>query len=100
MARFATAAALMSEDNVRRQIVLPWVSLGSDEDSRGIDGVFLKSSAHPRAYGNFARVYARYVRDEKLLPVEEAARKMTSLSGVQSRYRPARHEPHGQQSPE
>lgn len=70
---------LMSEDNVRHQIVLPWVSFGSDEDSRGIDGVFLKSSAHPRAYGNFARVYARYVRDEKLLPVEEAVRKMTSL---------------------
>ena len=69
----------MTEDNLRRQIVLPWVSFGSDEDSRGIDGVFLKSSAHPRAYGNFARVYARYVRDEKLLPVEGAIRKMTSL---------------------
>jgi N-acyl-D-amino-acid deacylase len=69
----------MSEDNLRREIVLPWVSFGSDEDTRGIDGVFLKSSAHPRAYGNFARVYARYVRDEKLLTVEEAVRKMTSL---------------------
>ena len=77
--RVETVYFLMSEDNVRRQIVLPWVSFGSDEDSRGIDGVFLKSSAHPRAYGNFARVYARYVRDEKLLPVEEAVRKMTSL---------------------
>jgi N-acyl-D-amino-acid deacylase len=77
--RVGTVYFLMSEDNVRRQIVLPWVSFGSDEDSRGIDGVFLKSSAHPRAYGNFARVYARYVRDEKLLPVEEAVRKMTSL---------------------
>ncbi len=77
--RVGTVYFLMSEDNVRRQIVLPWVSFGSDEDTRGIDGVFLKSSAHPRAYGNFARVYARYVRDEKLLPVEEAVRKMTSL---------------------
>jgi N-acyl-D-amino-acid deacylase len=77
--RVGTVYFLMAEDNIRRQIVLPWVSFGSDEDSRGIDGVFLKSSAHPRAYGNFARVYARYVRDEKLLPVEEAVRKMTSL---------------------
>jgi N-acyl-D-amino-acid deacylase len=77
--RVGTVYFLMSEDNVRRQIALPWVSFASDEDSRGIDGVFLKSSAHPRAYGNFARVYARYVRDEKRLPVEEAVRKMTSL---------------------
>jgi N-acyl-D-amino-acid deacylase len=77
--RVGTVYFLMSEDNVRRQIVLPWVSFGSDEDSRGTDGVFLKTSAHPRAYGNFARVYARYVRDEKLLPLEDAVRKMTSL---------------------
>src|SRR5205807_955624 len=77
--RVGTVYFLMNEDNVRREIVLPWVSFASDEDSRGIDGVFLKSSAHPRAYGNFARVYARYVRDEKLLPLEEAVRKMTSL---------------------
>jgi N-acyl-D-amino-acid deacylase len=77
--RVGTVYFEMSEDNLRRQIVLPWVSFASDEDSRGIDGVFLKSSAHPRAYGNFARVYAKYVRDEKLLPLEEAVRKMTSL---------------------
>jgi N-acyl-D-amino-acid deacylase len=77
--RVGTVYFLMSEENVRRQIVLPWVSFASDEDSRGIDGIFLKSSAHPRAYGNFARVYARYVRDEKLLPLEDAVRKMTSL---------------------
>ncbi|MGA2597450.1 MAG: amidohydrolase family protein [Bryobacteraceae bacterium] len=77
--RVGTVYFLMSEDNVRRQIVLPWVSFGSDEDSRGIDGAFLKSNANPRAYGNFARVYARYVRGEKLLPVEEAVPKMTSL---------------------
>jgi len=77
--RVGTVYFLMSEDNVRRQIELPWVSFASDEGSRGTDGVFLKSSAHPRAYGNFARVYARYVRDEKRLPLEEAVRKMTSL---------------------
>ena len=69
----------MSEENVKKQIALPWVSFCSDEGSYTDSGVFLKSSAHPRAYGNFARVYARYVRDEKLLPVEEAVRKMTSL---------------------
>jgi N-acyl-D-amino-acid deacylase len=77
--RVGTVYFLMNEDNLRRQIALPWVSFASDEDTRGIDGIFLKSSAHPRAYGNFARVYARYVRDEKLMPVEEAVRKMTSL---------------------
>ncbi|HLK66625.1 MAG TPA: D-aminoacylase [Bryobacteraceae bacterium] len=77
--RVGTVYFLMSEDNIRRQIVLPWVSFGSDEDSRGVDGVFLKSSAHPRAYGNFSRVYARYLRDEKLLTLQEAVRKMTSL---------------------
>lgn len=77
--RVGTVYFLMSEDNIRRQIVLPWVSFASDADSMGNDGVFLKASAHPRAFGNFARVSARYVRDEKLLPVEEAVRKMTSL---------------------
>jgi N-acyl-D-amino-acid deacylase len=77
--RVETVYFLMSEENVRRQIVLPWVSFGSDEATRGIDGVFLKSSAHPRAYGNFARVFARYVRDEKLLPLAEAVRRMTFL---------------------
>jgi N-acyl-D-amino-acid deacylase len=77
--RIETVYFLMSEDNIRKQIVLPWVSFGADADPEGIDGVFLKSSAHPRAFGNFARVYAKYVRDEKLLTVSEAVRKMTSL---------------------
>jgi len=77
--RIGTVYFLMSEDNLRRQIVLPWLSFASDADSMGNDGIFLKASAHPRAFGNFARVYARYVRDEKLLTVEEAVRKMTSL---------------------
>ena len=69
----------MSEDNIRKQIALPWVSFGADADPEGIDGVFLKFSAHPRTFGNFARVYARYVRDEKIITVAEAVRKMTSL---------------------
>ena len=77
--RVETVYFLMSEDNIQKQIVLPWVSFGADADPEGIDGVFLKFSAHPRTFGNFARVYARYVRDEKLMAVSEAVRKMTSL---------------------
>ena len=77
--RVETVYFLMSEDNIRKQIVLPWVSFGADAEPEGIDGIFLKSSTHPRAFGNFARVYARYVRDEKLLTVPDAVRKMTSL---------------------
>ena len=77
--RVETVYFLMSEDNIRKQIALPWVSFGADADPEGVDGVFLKSSAHPRTFGNFARVYARYVRDEKLISVPEAVRKMTSL---------------------
>jgi N-acyl-D-amino-acid deacylase len=77
--RVETVYFLMSEDNLRKQIVQPWVSFASDAGPDGVDGVFLKSNTHPRAYGNFARVYAKYVRDEKLLSVPETVRKMTSL---------------------
>jgi N-acyl-D-amino-acid deacylase len=77
--RIETVYFVMDEDNLRKQIVLPWVSFASDYDPLGVDGVFAKSSAHPRAFGNFDRVYAKYVRDEKLMPVEAAVRKMTSL---------------------
>jgi N-acyl-D-amino-acid deacylase len=70
---------LMSEDNVRRQVRLPWVSFGSDAASMAPEGVFLKSSAHPRAYGNFARLLGRYVRDEKLVTLEEAVRRLSAL---------------------
>lgn len=69
----------MSEDNVRRQIALPWVSFGSDAQSMSAEGLFLNSSTHPRAYGNFARLLGRYVRDEKVIPLEEAVRRLTSL---------------------
>ena len=69
----------MSEDNVRRQILLPWVAFGSDAGSMAPEGVFLKSSTHPRAYGNFARLLGRYVRDERLVPLEEAVRRLTSF---------------------
>src|SRR4051812_27002682 len=70
---------LMSEDNVKRQIALPWVSFGSDASSMSPDGVFIKTSTHPRAYGNFARLLGKYVRDEHVIPMEEAIRKLTSL---------------------
>jgi N-acyl-D-amino-acid deacylase len=74
-----TVYFLMSEENVRKLIPLPWVSFGSDEASQAPEGVFLKSMPHPRAYGNFARLLGKYVREEKLLPLEEAIRKLTSL---------------------
>jgi N-acyl-D-amino-acid deacylase len=69
----------MSEDNVRRETALPWMSFGSDADSRGPYGVFLKSSTHPRAYGNVARLLGHYVRDEKTTSLADAIRRLTSL---------------------
>jgi N-acyl-D-amino-acid deacylase len=73
------AYTFISEANIRRQIVLPWVSFASDAESSAPEGVFLLSSTHPRAYGNFARIFAKYVREEHALSVEEAVRKLTSL---------------------
>jgi len=70
---------LMSEDNVRRQTRIPWMSFGSDAEASAPEGVFLKSSTHPRAYGNFARFLGKYVRDEGLVPLPEAIRRLTSL---------------------
>lgn len=70
---------LMSEDNVRRQMTLPWMTFGSDAGSMAPEGVFLRSSTHPRAYGNFARVIGRYTR-EGVLTLQEAVRKLTSQS--------------------
>ena len=64
---------------IRRQVALPWVSFGSDEQGDAPEGVFLLSAAHPRAYGNFARVFAQYVRKDHVVSVEEAVRKLTSL---------------------
>lgn len=77
--RVGTVYFLMSEENVRRQVALPWMSFGSDAESAAPEGVFLKSSTHPRAYGNFARLLGRYVRDEKIIPLQEAVRRLTSL---------------------
>jgi N-acyl-D-amino-acid deacylase len=69
----------MSEDNVRRAVGLPWMSFGSDAASMAPEGIFLKSSTHPRAYGNFSRVLGKYVRDEKAAALPEAIRRLTSL---------------------
>ena len=70
---------LMSEDNVRRQTAIPWMSFGSDAEAAAPEGVFLKSSTHPRAYGNFARLLGKYVREEKALPLAEAIRRLTAF---------------------
>jgi N-acyl-D-amino-acid deacylase len=74
-----TVYFITAEENIRKLIPLPWVSFGSDEASQAPEGVFLKSMPHPRAYGNFARLLGKYVRDENLLPLEKAVRKLTSL---------------------
>jgi N-acyl-D-amino-acid deacylase len=68
---------LMSEENVARQTALPWMSFGSDAEAQAPEGPFLLSSTHPRAYGNFARVLAKYVREEKRLTLADAVRKLS-----------------------
>ncbi|HEX9933225.1 MAG TPA: D-aminoacylase [Allosphingosinicella sp.] len=77
--RVGTVYFLMSEDNVRRQVALPWMSFGSDAASLAPEEPFLQSNPHPRAYGNFARLLGRYVRDERVIPLQEAVRRLTSL---------------------
>src|SRR5205823_14811382 len=77
--RVSTVYFLMSEENVRKEIQLPWVSFGSDAGSLAPKGAFLKSNPHPRAYGNVARLLGKYVREEKVIPLEEAVRRLSSL---------------------
>lgn len=77
--RVGTIYFLMSEENVLRKIELPWVSFCSDAPSVAPEGVFLKSNQHPRAYGNFARLLGKYVREEQVLPLEEAIHRLTGL---------------------
>jgi N-acyl-D-amino-acid deacylase len=77
--RVGVAYFLMSEDNVRRETALPWVSFGSDEGGPAPEGVFLESNNHPRAYGNFARLLGKYVREERALTLESAIHKLTAL---------------------
>jgi len=77
--RVGTIYFLMSEENVRKEAALPWVSFGADEDSQAPEGVFLKSNPHPRAYGNFARFLGQYVRDEKVTTLQDAVRRLAQL---------------------
>ena len=77
--RVSTIYFLMSEENVRKQIALPWVSFDSDEGSYSPEGSFLKSNPHPRAYGNFSRLLSKYVREEKIISLAEAVRRLTAF---------------------
>ena len=77
--RVSVAFFLMNEENVKKQVALPWLSFGSDEGSYSPEGVFLKSNPHPRAYGNFTRVLGKYSRDEKIISLAEAIRKLSKL---------------------
>jgi len=77
--RVGTVYFLMSEENIKKQIALPYMSFGSDAGSLAPEGVFLNSSTHPRAYGNFSRLLGKYVRNEQIISIEEAVRKLTSL---------------------
>jgi len=69
----------MSEENVKKALTKPWIAFGSDEASQAPEGVFLKSNPHPRAYGTFARVLGKYCRDEKIIPMKEAVRRLSGL---------------------
>ena len=77
--RIGAVYFLMSEKNVKKELAKPWISFGSDEASQAPEGVFLKSNPHPRAYGNFARILGKYVRDEKVTPLVEAVRRLSGL---------------------
>ena len=77
--RIGTIYFVMSEENVKKELAKPWISFGSDEASQAPEGVFLKSNPHPRAYGNFARVLGKYVRDEKVITLPEAVRRLSAL---------------------
>ena len=77
--RISAVFFLMNEDNVKTILRRPWVSLGSDGPSLAPEGAFLKSETHPRSYGNFARLLGKYVREEKIISLQEAIRRLTSL---------------------
>ena len=76
--RIDTIYFLMSEENVKKEMAKPWISFGSDEASQAPEGAFLKSNPHPRAYGNFARVLGKYVREEKVISLGEAVRRLSA----------------------
>lgn len=77
--RIGTIYFMISEENIKKELAKPWISFGSDEASQAPEGVFLKSNPHPRAYGNFARVLGKYVRDEKALSITDAIHRLSGL---------------------
>jgi N-acyl-D-amino-acid deacylase len=77
--RIGTIYFMISEENIKKELAKPWISFGSDEASQAPEGVFLKSNPHPRAYGNFARVLGKYVRDQKVLPMSDAIHRLSGL---------------------
>jgi N-acyl-D-amino-acid deacylase len=77
--RIQVVTFTMSEENIRKELSQPWVSLGSDASSMAAEGMFLESSTHPRAYGNFARLLGKYVREEKVITLAEAVRRLSGL---------------------
>lgn len=85
--RVGTVYFLMSEDNVKREVGLPWMSFGSDESSPAPEGVFLKSHSHPRAYGNVARLLGHYVREDHAATLQDAIQRLTSLPATNLKIR-------------
>ena len=85
--RVTTVYFLMSEENVKKQTGLPWVSFASDAESLAPEGPFLKSNPHPRAYGTFARAIGKYARDEKVAPLEDVIRRLTSVPATNLKLR-------------
>jgi N-acyl-D-amino-acid deacylase len=77
--RIQVVTFTMSEDNIRKELLQPWISFGSDASSMAAEGMFLESSTHPRAYGNFARVLGKYVREEKVITLQDAVRRLSGL---------------------
>jgi N-acyl-D-amino-acid deacylase len=85
--RVATAYFIMSEENVRKKIAQPWMAFDSDAGSMAPEGVFLLSNPHPRAYGNFSRLLGKYVRDEQVISLPEAIRRLTSFPAANLKIR-------------
>jgi N-acyl-D-amino-acid deacylase len=77
--RIEVVYSSMNDSNVRKEMALPWVSFGSDESSAAPESIFLRSNPHPRAYGNFARVIGKFVREEKILSLQDAIYKLSKL---------------------
>ena len=83
--RVGTVYFLMSEENIKKQLKIPYLTFGSDAGAPAAEGVFIKSNTHPRAYGNVARLLGKYVRDEKVIPMKEAIHKLTGLAAEKLR---------------